>query len=335
MGPSTDPRPLVGRRVSLRYRLPSGRPGARYSDAVGDLDQDGGHWLVHTRRGRVVVDPADVVAVRAVPPPRPRRAPLDAVMRLERVCARAWPAPVTEPLGDWLLRAAGGFTARGDSALAIGDPGLAVPDALAEVQRFAARHDVAPRVRLVQTTPWEVAVERAGWTVDDRAPVSVRVARLSDVAGAGTDEGTDEGADDPAGTRACPPAHPADIEIAEGPTPPWWQLVAGNTRPSKAQRAVLLGGMVGCGLARIGGEVVGAVRAALVDGWMHLARLAIDPAWRGQGLDRALAAGAGAWAQQRGARHAVLEVSLDGAAAEQRCAAPGFTEHHRYRYWHP
>lgn len=313
---STDPRPLLGRRVSLRYRLPSGRPGARYSDAVGDLDQDRGRWLVHTRRGPVAVDPADVVAVRAVPPPRPRRAPLDAVTQLERVCASGWPAPVTRPLGDWLLRAAGGFTGRANSALAVGDPGLAIPEALAEVRRFAARHDVAPRAQVVQTTPWEAAVERAGWAVDDPDPVSVRVARLVDVVDRV-----------PAGTT--------DIEVADAPGPDWWRLVAGTTYPSEAQRAVLLGGVVGFGLARIDGEVIGAVRAALVDEWVHLARLAIDPAWRRQGLGRALTAAASAWAQQRGAHHAVLQVSLANTAACRLYATLGFAEHHRYRYWAP
>ncbi len=310
-----DPRPLLGRRVSLRYRLPSGRPGARYSDAVGDLDQDRDRWLVHTRRGPVTVHPADVVAVRAVPPPRPRRAPLDAVTQLERVCARGWPAPVTRSLGDWLLRAAGGFTGRANSALAVGDPGCAIPEALDEVRRFAAQHGVTPRAQVVQTTPWEAAVERAGWAVDDPDPVSVQVARLPAVADRATAGG--------------------DVEVADAPGPDWWRLVAATTQPGEAQRAVLLGGVVGFGLARVDGEVVGAVRAALVDEWVHLARLAIDPAHHGRGLGRALTVAACGWAQQRGARHAVLQVLRANTAADRLYAGLGFTEHHRYRYWAP
>lgn len=313
--PSTDPSSLIGRRVSLRYRLPAGRPGARYSDAVGDLDRDGDRWLVHTRRGPVVVDPAAVVAVRAVPPPRPRRAPLRAVTDLERVCAAAWPAQLTEPLGDWLLRAAGGFSRRANSALAVGDPGLDVPDALVEVQRFAARHGLAPRAQVVRATPWEAAIERAEWAVDDTTPVSVQVARLPDVTGASHD-----------GTG---------IEITDTPTPDWWQLVTGTTRPSEPQRAVLLGDVVGFGLARIDGEVVGAVRAALVDDWVHLARLTIDPTRRRQGLGLALTAAAGDWGRQRGARQAVLQVSLHDTAAWRLYSSLGFAEHHSYRYWAP
>ncbi|MQA16194.1 MAG: GNAT family N-acetyltransferase [Pseudonocardiaceae bacterium] len=313
--PPGDPRVLLGRRVSLRHRLPSPGPGGRYSDAVGELDQDRERWLVHTRRGPVVVDPADVVAVREVPPARPRRAPLGEVAALERVCARAWPAPVTRPLGEWLLRAAGGFTGRANSALVIADPGLPVPDALAAVVHFAAAHGVAPLAQVAQTTPWEAAVRRAGWVVDESHPVSVRVARLPDI---------------PAGSRA-----EAAIEIADAPTSEWWRLVAGTARPSETQRAVLGSGLVGFGLARIDGEVVGAVRAALVDEWVHLARLTIGQAWRRRGLGRALTVAAAGWAAQHGARHAVLQVSQDDAAADRLYSGLGFTEHHRYRYWAP
>ncbi len=42
---------------------------------------------------------------------------------LERRAALGWRAPEEERLGDWLLRAAGGFTGRANSALAVGDPG--------------------------------------------------------------------------------------------------------------------------------------------------------------------------------------------------------------------
>ncbi len=42
---------------------------------------------------------------------------------LERRAALGWRAPEEERLGDWLLRAADGFTGRANSALANGDPG--------------------------------------------------------------------------------------------------------------------------------------------------------------------------------------------------------------------
>ncbi|WP_264081631.1 hypothetical protein [Gandjariella thermophila] len=36
---------------------------------------------------------------------------MDDVTRLEHLCADAWPALADEPLGQWRMRAAGGFTA--------------------------------------------------------------------------------------------------------------------------------------------------------------------------------------------------------------------------------
>ena len=41
---------------------------------------------------------------------------------LERAAALHWQAPETEPLGEWRLRAAAGFTGRANSALPVGDP---------------------------------------------------------------------------------------------------------------------------------------------------------------------------------------------------------------------
>ena len=41
---------------------------------------------------------------------------------LERAAALHWQARETEPLGEWRLRAAAGFTGRANSALPVGDP---------------------------------------------------------------------------------------------------------------------------------------------------------------------------------------------------------------------
>ena len=121
---------------------------------------DGGEFVVHTRRGPVRVARADVVAVRAIPPPVPRRPSWAAVARLENLCADAWPARVDRPLGAWRLRAAGGFTGRANAALAVGDPGIPVPAALEAVRAFADEHGVPPRVHVPVGSPWDRAVAR-------------------------------------------------------------------------------------------------------------------------------------------------------------------------------
>jgi hypothetical protein len=56
-----------------------------------------------------------------------------AIIDLERVAARHWRGTDEHWLGDWLLRAAGGFTGRANSALPLGDPGVPLDEALARV----------------------------------------------------------------------------------------------------------------------------------------------------------------------------------------------------------
>ncbi|HEX4252419.1 MAG TPA: GNAT family N-acetyltransferase [Pseudonocardia sp.] len=170
---------LVGRRVALRHRLPEveGRP--MLTDAVGELVDDGpAAVLVHTRRGVVRVARAAVVAVREIPPPMPRRPSWAAVARLERICSDAWPAVLVRPLGQWRLRAADGFTGRANSALAVGDPGLAMPAALDRVCGFAAEHGLLPRVQVAIGSPWHRAILANGWTRDDAHPAGADVAVL-------------------------------------------------------------------------------------------------------------------------------------------------------------
>ena len=166
--------------------------GGLLTDAVGELGNDGdGALVVHTRRGPVPVAWDAVVAVRGFPPPTPRRASWAAVARLEHLCADAWPAPVDRPLGAWRLRAAGGFTGRANAALAVGDPGLPVPDALDAVCAFAAEHGIGPRVHAPIGSRWDRAVTAAGWVLESEheagAEVAVLVVDLDRLTGAAHD----------------------------------------------------------------------------------------------------------------------------------------------------
>ncbi len=65
---------------------------------------------------------------------------------LEGAAALHWQAPETERLGDWLLRAAEGFTGRASSALPLGDPGVPLPEAVATVQDWYRRRALSPMI---------------------------------------------------------------------------------------------------------------------------------------------------------------------------------------------
>jgi len=336
------PDDLVGRRVALRHRLGSGL----LTDAVGELTTDDGALVVHTRRGAVRVARSDVVAVRAVPPPVPRRASWAAVARVENLCADAWPARVDRPLGAWRLRATGGFTGRANAALAVGDPGVPVPAALEVVRAFADEHGVAPRVHAPVGSPWDRAVAREGWVLDAGheagAEVAVLVADVDRLAAAALpDDAAPQNHD--AGGR--PGAHA--VVLTDRPDAAWWALSLGRD-PTPDERWVLdPAGHVdvsGAAPAAATFEVrtafgsvpgTGVIRAAVVGDHAHLSRLAVRPQGRRAEVGTRLTAVAAAWARKQGARWAVLQVALHNTAARAFYDALGATEHHRYRYLVP
>ena len=330
---------LTGRRVVVRHRV-----GDKQTDAVGELSVDGADLVVQTRRGPVRVARSAVTAVRAIPPAPPRRASLAAIARLEELCADAWPAFVDERLGAWRLRAAGGYTARANSALAIGDPGMPVEAALAAVRRFADRHGIAPRVQAPVGSPWDKAVAAQGWVLDvGHAAGSVVSVQVSDLAAPGDGAGRGGGgmggdtgiADGQAGGSAAGKGgvagSPLVVEVGE-PTDPWWRLVLGGP-PTPAQRHVL--GGAGALTAAVGHDVVGAGRVVVVEDHLHVSVLTVDPAVRRRGHGTVLLAAAARWGREHGARWGVLQVAVHNTAALALYARTGWTEHHRYRYLVP
>ena len=112
-------------------------------------------------------------------PPNPR------VTDLERAAALHWQAPETEPLGEWLLRAAAGFTGRANSALPAGDPGLPLPEAVTAVEDWYRRRDLRPMIVVPQGAapePLENLLAERSW-VPRPGPAFVMTA---DIAGART-----------------------------------------------------------------------------------------------------------------------------------------------------
>jgi hypothetical protein len=98
---------------------------------------------------------------------------------LERAAAQHWQAPETQRLGEWLLRAAQGFTGRANSALPLGDPGMPLPEAVAAVTdwylldpepspdwlaRYRYRGQDLPPIAptLLMSAPWQVFGQHPG-----------------------------------------------------------------------------------------------------------------------------------------------------------------------------
>ncbi len=242
---------------------------------------------------------------------------------LENACADAWPALIDLPLGQWRLRAAAGFTGRANAALATGDPGTSLPRALRRTCEFAHANGIRPVVQILDGSATERALAAAGWVHHTGHPAGYEVSVLlgpptqPDATGDGKGNG--------------------GVTVAEVPSDPWWELVAGTTSPGTAQRHVLAGGRapVGFATARSGAETVGAARGAVVGDLLHVARLTVLPAHRRRGLGTELMNGLGRWAARHGATRCVLQVETNNATALALYRGLGFTEHHRYRYWIP
>ncbi|HEX6343483.1 GNAT family N-acetyltransferase [Umezawaea sp.] len=242
---------------------------------------------------------------------------MDPVFEVELRCADAWPAQVEERLGDWRLRAAGGFTGRANSTLTSGDPGVPVPEALHRAVVFAKANGIGPTAHVVSDSRHEDAVRSAGWVVDEGHP-------------GGAESGVLVGS--LAGFRG---AEVAGVSVSDVPVPGWWELVASGT-PTDAQRHVLASGTgTGFGVVERDGEVVAAVRGAVVGDLLHIARLAVRPSHRRRGLARGLLVGLAAWGAERGAVRCALQVAAHNTAAWELYESLGCVEHHRYRYWVP
>src|SRR5215475_5872296 len=90
---------------------------------------------------------------------------------LERAATSGWQATEQERLGDWLLRAASGFTGRANSALAAGDPGRPLTEAIEAVCRWYAARGLPPMIAVSYPAgqPGESALDRLlaslGWSI--------------------------------------------------------------------------------------------------------------------------------------------------------------------------
>lgn len=311
---------LLGQRVSMRFRDggPETTEGPALRDVVGRvLEIDGTRLRVERRDGTTTLVPvADVVLCRVVPI-RPLRSPPAARATaddLTRISSRGWPAPVSVPLGDWELRAGGGFTGRANSVAVTGSPRLPFADAERRVQAFYADHQLPARAQVIDGSEAEGWFTDAGW-----APMAGRYA------------GAVVCVADLAASYPVDPMVALTGDLDDGWLDRYGRLASGERHLA---RAVLTGPHT-VGFARIGEPPVGIGRVVVTGEWAGLAAVEVDPDRRRAGLARRIVSTLLAWAVERGATRAYLQTTAKNTAALRLYEGFGFGRHHTYHYLEP
>lgn len=321
-----------GERWVLRCRRPDGSA----TDVVG--------WLVTVDPTTVRLapgrsDPVDVardviIVARRAPAarggPDPLRTPTD---ELELAALPGWIA-WHEPLGAWTLRSGAGFTARANSALAVGDPGVPLAEAADRVVAYATARGIEPWVQVVVGSAEDAALQELGWR-----PVylvtDVLVSRLTTLLG-----------DDLPDPRVV-----VTEQLTES-----WERAYGRSRPNRLHQAdlrtdiddrteaaaairMILDGQPPRAFAAVHGpeaepetEPVAIARGHLSGPWLGIAAVWTDPDHRRRGLATAMMRALGHWAARGGARNAYLQVAQDNHGAHDAYGRLGFVRHHSYRY---
>ncbi|WP_210648941.1 N-acetyltransferase [Nocardioides sp. SYSU D00065] len=156
---------VVGQRIVVRHLLPDGRA----TDVLGTCTAWGAESLTLDRDGHgpVEVALAAVVTGKPVPPRASVRARVPAREVEEHVSA-LWSTTTTEPLGAWLLRASpphgGRLRRRGNSALAMDEPGIGWADAVWRVREFYAALEQPPLIQVQPGSAVETTLAALGFS---------------------------------------------------------------------------------------------------------------------------------------------------------------------------
>ncbi|HEX5495101.1 MAG TPA: GNAT family N-acetyltransferase [Mycobacteriales bacterium] len=319
---------LVGHRVVVRRVVGPRHGHPHYSDVLGYLVAADADALVVRRADgtRISVAAAEVHRVKAVPP-RPVRATRADVLALAEVAALGWPAPDTDRIGRWLLRAADGFTGRANSVLPLGDPGLNLPDALARVEAWYAERGLPARfqVPLPARADLDAALAGLGYA-EARDPTYVLTAEL-----AGALAATGGMRPDPGGPTR--PGH--QVRLDPEPGPDWltgYHYRATTKLPPVAVRIMTAHPRVVFASALRDGRTVAVARAVVDRGWAGVTALEVRPDQRRQGLAGLLMSALLDWAGGLGAGRVYLQVARGNAPALAFYDRLGFARHHQYHY---
>jgi ribosomal protein S18 acetylase RimI-like enzyme len=325
LGPSCVGLRVIVRRVLPGQTGPTGGPAM--TDVLGILEEWGDSTLTVRREDGtlVVVERAHVVAGKPVPPRPPVRLRVPVETAEHRALA-SWPAIEVERVGDWVLRASAGFSARANSALVLGDPGTSWEEAVGGVVAFYTTRELPVWAQAMHGSAELDRLLADGW-VTARPGEADTGFYLAGVAGAAR-----------AVRRLLPDARPP-VRIHDRAVDAWLADDERALRHREAARAVLESPeQVAFASVDEAGAVVAKGRGALspgADPWLGITDVWVHPGHRRRGLAAVVLAELFGWAAEQGAATAYLQARQDNAAALALYERLGFTRHHSYRYLRP
>lgn len=240
---------------------------------------------------------------------------LDEVRRLERLAFRGWPALESHDVQGWHLRFSRGYTKRANSINAL------------EVYS-------STDVEAVEA-PFRERKSRPVWRLTPLAPVG-----MADLLKARGYEPIERSL-----LQRCPlhdgfAADPA-VEISPGPSPAWIEAFAAHSpvgpehRQTMEQMLRAIAQPAGFAFVQHEGRPMAMAIGAVEGDHMGLFDVLVMPEARRQGLARRVTESLYAWAWEKGARFAYLQVVATNAAAMPLYAAQGFRTVYEYEYLVP
>lgn len=290
------PLPDIGTRVAIRSRRPAGSVPP-FTDTVGELVATGPVVQVLHKSGAVVDIPADeIVSVRALPPvPVLNRD----IRSAQRAAAFAWPGIEHVWVDGWFVRAAGGHTHRGNSAVPLEHS--ASPGSLGEITRWYAEH----RLPTLLCLP-----DRLVHPPDELATSDETVVMVRDLA----------------------PAPSASLPAT--PSTDWLALHRDDHPLVVPVLTAVVDGVLGFASVSLDGTVGAIARGAVTEGWLGISAVRVADAYRRRGLARQVCQALLDWGSGHGAARAYVQVRVENDAALALYPTLGFAEQHRYRYAH-
>ncbi|MET8604328.1 GNAT family N-acetyltransferase [Streptomyces rubiginosohelvolus] len=311
----------VGKRVSVRRRTDSGGTGAQFTDVVGVLTSwnDGVVSITRKSGESVHIVESSLVAGKVVPAaPARRRGPAASFEELAAVTARAWQPVESEALGDWRLRAAGGFTRRANSVLPLGDPGLPLGEAFGRVRRWYEERGLPAYIQTATGAEGTqellcAELEEHGWRREVSA--EVRIAALA-----------------PVGDRE---AEVSAVRLTREPDAAWLARYQRFSTPGPHVLRVLGSGpSVWFATVPGSGDAPDAIGRCVVDGrWAGFMAVEVAPEQRRRGLATTVMTALARRALDEGASAAWLQVEEDNEGARALYDGMGFAGHHRYHHY--